>query len=154
MRKTLGMVVLGLVIMMLTARHGQGVAPPVPSGKLTAEQQKQIDSWWIRQQVAAQAGKMAEALRLAREVESSRQRWQGKGHWETVDARFEVEDVQRLERLSDADQKTVGMSIQRFWQSQRLQVKGKHREGEPHLREALAISKRVVGEEHPFTTDC
>ena len=151
MRKTLGMVVLGLVVLMLAARHGQGVAPPVPSGKLTAEQQMQIGTLLNQQQAAAETGKMVEALRLARQIEALRQRWQGKRHWETVDARFEVEDYARLARLSDADQKSVGESVRCNMQGRRLQVQGKEREAEPHLREALAIRKKVLGEDHPDT---
>src|SRR5262245_15875402 len=89
-----------LVLLGLTALPAWGAAPPVPSGRLTPTQQLRLRLLEQGLNRAAFAGQMVEALRLARQAELLRKRWQGPGHWQAVEARFEVEGLERLARLS------------------------------------------------------
>src|SRR5262249_35033692 len=85
----------------LAGLPGRGAAPPVPSGRPTAQQQKQWTRLGQGLSHAALAGKMAEALRLAEEMESFARRRFGPRHWQTVDARYQVEHWRLLARLSE-----------------------------------------------------
>jgi CHAT domain-containing protein/Tfp pilus assembly protein PilF len=153
--KTLSNVVAGgflaLVLLAVRVRPAGGVAPPRPSGKLTAEQQKRLDKLNRELHSAAFAGKMGEALRLAREGEALRRHWQGSGHWQAVDARFEVERWQRLALLSAADQKLAGRAVRRRIEAGVLLGRGRFAEAERAAHEALTIFKKVLGEQHPET---
>jgi tetratricopeptide (TPR) repeat protein len=142
---------LALVLLAVGRRPAAGAAPPMPSGKLTAEQQKRLGKLRRDLDSATFAGRMVEALRLAREIEAFRRRWQGPGHWQTINARYAVERWQRLALLSEADQKQAGRAARRSAEAGALLDSGRYVEAEKIEREALAIRKEVLGEQHPDT---
>jgi tetratricopeptide (TPR) repeat protein len=145
-------VVLVVLLGLLAGRDaGEAAAPPLPSGKLNWAQRWRLSALKSRAQRAAEAGKFAEALRLARESVALRRRWQGVRHWEAGNAGLEVQRWQRLLRLSPGQQKEVGQSIRRERAGAEYHARGRYHDAEKAYREALAIRCKVLGEEHPET---
>ena len=68
----LGAALLGAALVSLS----WGAAPPQATGKLTAEQGRRLQKLDADLAKAADAGQMVDALRLAKEVERLRRRWQ------------------------------------------------------------------------------
>ncbi len=140
-----------VVLLGLLALPGWGAAPPVPSGKLSWAQQWRLNSLQASVMRAANAGKMAEALRLAREFETLRRRWQGARHWETINARYQIDRWVRLSRLSETDQKKMARVLGRETEADQLESRHHYAEAEKILREVLGIYWNVWGEQHPET---
>jgi tetratricopeptide (TPR) repeat protein len=140
-----------VLLLGLAALPGWGAAPPAPSGKLTAAQQKRLDQLDEELTRAAHAGKMGEALRLAKEIEALRRRCQGARHWQTINAGYEVERWVRLARLSAAEQREAARALLREAEARGLAARHRYAEAEKALRDVLAIHKRLLGEEHPTT---
>jgi tetratricopeptide (TPR) repeat protein len=140
-----------VVLLCLAAGPGWGAAPPVPSGKLKAEQQKRLVQLDQELAKAAFAGRMGEALRLARQVEVLRRRWQGARHWQTIDACREREEWQRLVRLSEAEQKEAVRALRHSVVAQGLRARHRYAEAEQAWRDVLTTSRKILGEEHPVT---
>ena len=138
-----------LVLAWLAALTARSAAPPVPSGKLTAAQEKQLVQLNQELAQAAYTGKMAEALRLAREVAQLRRRWQGASHWQARTADHAIERWVRLARLSDADQKEVARALLRMAEAGVLEARHRYREAEKAYRDVLTILTKTLGEQHP-----
>src|SRR5262249_12416242 len=119
-----------LVVLGLVAWPAWGAAPPVPSGKLTAAQQKRLGRLAQDLDKATHAGRVRGALGLGREAEALRRRWQGARHWRTIDARYAIERWERLARLSEADQKEVAVALRREAEGRGLQARRRYAEAE------------------------
>jgi len=89
----------GLLGVLLAAVVADAAAPPPRLRNLTAEQEKEVRALQIRLAHAAAAGQFAEAARLAEQRAQVRTRWQGKGHWQAINARFEMMAWQHLAKL-------------------------------------------------------
>jgi tetratricopeptide (TPR) repeat protein len=146
-------VALAVLAVLPLAEIGRAAAPPMPSGRLDPAQEKQLGELNSRLNRAVEAGQLREALILAREIAALRQRWQGSGHWQAVDARWQVEQGQRLARLTQEQQRRLGQSIGRVRAGERDYARGRYREAEKAFREALAINRKAVGEEHANTAE-
>jgi tetratricopeptide (TPR) repeat protein len=140
-----------LVLLALVAPPAWGAAPPAPSGRLTPDQQRRLDQLERAFSRATFAGEMVEAVRLARQAEALRRRWQGPGHWQAVDARYLVERWERLARLKAAEQKEVGRALLRESEAQALQARHRYAEAEKAHRDVLALRRKTFGENHPET---
>ena len=140
-----------VVLLGLAALPGWGAAPPAPPGQLPAAQQKRLDQLGQELTQAAHAGTMGEALRLAREVEALRRRWQGVRHWQTIDAGYAMERWGRLARLSEADQREAARALRREAEADGLAARHRYAEAEKAYRDVLAIHKKLLGEGHPDT---
>jgi len=138
-----------VLLLGLAALPAWSAAPPLPSGKLTAAQQKRLEQLDQQLDRAALAGKMSEAARLAQQIETLRRRWQGPSHWQTVDARYAIERWQRLARLSEANQKEVARALRRREEASQLQARHRHADAEKIHREVLTIHLKRLGEQHP-----
>jgi CHAT domain-containing protein len=118
---------------------------------LTGDDARQAAEWEQKIEELRQAGKYAEAREVARQVAALRRRVQGADHWQTADARREVEDLRVVERLSVAERgqlREATALLQRWYQ---LYAAGKFREALPLARQVAAVFRKVVGEEHPET---
>ncbi len=149
-RRWLGAAALVLAVGTLVV-SARGAAPPRPTGKLTAEQQRQLARLGEDLTKAAQAGRMAEAVRLAKQAESLRRTWQGAGHWQAVDAHYEIEGWQRLARLTEADQRQMGEILRRKAEGDRQAARHRYGEAEKVYREVLDLTRKLLSEGHPST---
>jgi tetratricopeptide (TPR) repeat protein len=139
------------VFLVLSADAGRGAAPPVPSGRLDALQQKRLDALQTQQNESAVAGRFTDCLRLAREIAVLRERWQGARHWQAVDARFALQRWRRLAGLPEQARKQLAESIRIDNEGVAHHARARYREAENAHRKALAIRRKVLGEEHPDT---
>jgi tetratricopeptide (TPR) repeat protein len=144
MRAVCGLVLLGMAVV-------QAAAPPARTRELTAQEQKVVAALVQRLNERAKAGAFEEALGLAQQIARYRQERQGNGHWQTIDARLEVEQWQRLTRVSHKDRAAVVRATGLNEKGLKLQERGRYREALPLLRKALEIHLETLGQAHPAT---
>jgi tetratricopeptide (TPR) repeat protein len=100
---------------------------------------------------ALEEGAFDRAVETAREIASLRERWQGERHGESVAARGAVRWCEGLLRLPEKDQQEVARSFRAHAEGSALSGQHKYRAAEERHRQALAIRRKVLGEEHPDT---
>jgi tetratricopeptide (TPR) repeat protein len=98
-----------------------------------------------------EAGKFAEALRLAEVLAKRRAEVQGADHWQAVNARWEVEAIHRVRRQGEAARKDLARSYKLQRQANTLVAKGQVKEVQLLAEQVLAIHRQVLGEDHPHT---
>jgi tetratricopeptide (TPR) repeat protein len=112
--------------------------------RLTAQREQRIAE-------LTEAGLWGEALKLSRQVLELRVRVQGARHWQAADAARNVQTLERLVTLSEADRAEF-LGIPRVLQeAERLRKQGKEAEGEALCDKAWAVRLRIFGEEHHST---
>jgi CHAT domain-containing protein/Tfp pilus assembly protein PilF len=128
-----------------------GAAPPRSIPVLTPQQRKEIDR--LDQQLFEQllAGEFKTATSTAERILQERQRLQGSGHWETVEARRTFERWRQLSDLPADKSKQVGIALKKISQGNRLGQKFQYAEADRKLQEALEICRKVLGEMHSET---
>jgi tetratricopeptide (TPR) repeat protein len=112
--------------------------------KKATELQQQIDK-------LTESGKFAEAVKPAEEVLALRQRVQGDKHWETVTARVVRDTLKHVAAQPAASQQDIVTANKQMAEADRLDQRARYAEAEPLLRQALAIRRKVLGEQHPDT---
>jgi len=130
--------------------HGQDPPPPAapaPDADLAKRVQK-LDSA-INQRL--DAGQIAEAVLPAREKLDLLARTLGKDHWQTGDARRDLETYHRLAGLPREVQDRYVKARQANNLAATLHDQGKYAEAEAMHRQALAITRKALGEDHPDT---
>jgi CHAT domain-containing protein/tetratricopeptide (TPR) repeat protein len=109
-----------------------------------AELDKKVVALW-------QVGRFAQGQAAEREIAAIRARVQGADHWQTADARRLAEMLGRAARLPAAAQAEFARLPQLDADAADLQNKDRYTAAEPLLRKALALRRKVLGEEHPLT---
>src|SRR3954464_4571364 len=94
----------GALVLTIGGGRGQG-GPAPPPGQLSKIQEAQLAEWANKVIENVMAGDFGAVVRLAREALSLREQWQGKQHWQTVTARFQLTRWQRLPALPAAEEK-------------------------------------------------
>jgi tetratricopeptide (TPR) repeat protein len=97
------------------------------------------------------AGKFEEAAKLAEELLGLRERLQGAAHWQTADARRQMEALRRIASLPEAAQQELVAAGKLHAEALALEKKKCYAEAEVPLRKALAIHRKHLGEEHSRT---
>src|SRR5262249_53144179 len=96
-------------------------------------------------------GKFAQAVETARQIATLRERWQGEKYGESVAARQAVRGYEGLVRLAAKDQQEVATSFRVEREGDALNKRQQYKAAEEKHRQALAIRRKVLGEEHPDT---
>jgi hypothetical protein len=97
------------------------------------------------------AAKPAEACQPAEEVLALRTEAQGREHWETVNARIQLEVVRAVSKQPAAEQKAFAGLGQLKKQTDALVNRGLYSQAQPLLEQILAIRRQVLGELHRDT---
>jgi tetratricopeptide (TPR) repeat protein len=147
--RMLGALVVGLLVGVLTVHAGE--APPVPEATLDKKQQEQLSQLEDQLRKALGDGAFTKAVEAAREIAALRERWQGEKYAESVAARGAVKWYEGLVRLSEKDQQEVARSFGAESEADALTNRQQYQAAEEKHRQALAIRRQVLGEEHPFT---
>jgi tetratricopeptide (TPR) repeat protein len=149
-RKGLGVVLLGLVL----AADGRAAAPPLTKAFVQTQLQHaaRLENQAFEQ---ALAGKFDQALQLDSQALSVRRRWLGEKHPTTQGSLVDVRRWRSFAALPAQQQKDLGEAIR--WENlaaqQRRQVR--YAEAERSERQAYALRRKVLGEQHPDTgTSC
>jgi hypothetical protein len=134
------------------------VGPPKPSVEkapwqrlLTGDDAKRVAELEKKVGELSQADKFAEAQEVERQIVELRSRVQGAEHWQTADARRQLDDLKRLERLSAAERTRLREADELDNRVLQLWRDRKFREALPLAEKALTIRRELLGEEHP---DC
>src|SRR5262245_21633424 len=142
---------IGVAVLMLAATVGWAAAPPGQPRNLTAEEEKEVAALDARLGRHFNAGEFEQGAKLAAQIASYRKQRQGAAHWQAIDARFAVDEWRRLIAVPGKDRSEVGRALTLITQGRALLGRGRFREAEPLLRQALAICRKVLGENHPDT---
>jgi tetratricopeptide (TPR) repeat protein len=137
--------------LLFTAVVAWSAAPPPLPRNLTAQQEKEVDALDARLERHAAAGQFVQAARLAEQIVAYRERRQGARHWQVIDARLDVEDWRCLSTVPALDRAEVVRARALASEGTRLYRRARFPEAESKLREALAIRRKVLGEQHPST---
>jgi hypothetical protein len=97
------------------------------------------------------AGKFEDALKAAEELVSLREKLQGADHWEAANARWDVEIFRRTLKQEAKGRKEMAGILAQFAEAQQLEAQGRYREAKPLRERILPVSRKVLGEEHPYT---
>jgi hypothetical protein len=99
------------------------------------------------------ASKFEAALATAREVAALRERIQGKGHWQAVDARLYVRSLERSVKWGPRGPEAFRAQMSLFEQAEAASARGRHAEAEALYRNVVAARTRLFGEDDPNTID-
>jgi tetratricopeptide (TPR) repeat protein len=118
---------------------------------LKGEDAKKVEA--LEQQIAEleNKGRFPEAIAPAREALAIRRRVQGWEHWEVVLARIEEQTCVRVSGLAREAQADLATTIQQSAAAASLGQKGRYAEAQHLYERALAIRRRVLGDDHPHT---
>jgi tetratricopeptide (TPR) repeat protein len=139
------LVILTLLVWVATS---QGAAPPMPTGKLNPEQVKQLKR--LNEKIN-KSKDYAEAIRLAEEVVVLRRKWQGTGYWQTIDARWNLEDFRRVSRMSNESRTELLRANELMRRGMKLNSQGNYLAAERACRDALEIRITLLGQNNPAT---
>jgi CHAT domain-containing protein/tetratricopeptide (TPR) repeat protein len=107
----------------------------------------------LRERIASIHGlrnELPEAIKNYSEVLAIRRKLFGENDWRVANVRFELKNAILVSRLTDQERQEVAQSEQLDAQVVALDQKGNVREAISIEEQALAIRKRILGEEHPY----
>jgi CHAT domain-containing protein/Tfp pilus assembly protein PilF len=130
--------------------HGQDPPPPAASAPdaALAKRVEALDGSITR---SLDAGRIAEAIPPTREKLDLLERGLGKDHWQTGDARRDLETYRRLAGLPREVQDRFAKSWQADVRAVQLYDRGQYAEAAPLFQETLTIRRDILGEGHPDT---
>jgi tetratricopeptide (TPR) repeat protein len=99
------------------------------------------------------ADRFAEAVAPAGEILAIRRRAQGDDHWETIDARIKEQTCARMAGLPRQDLSDLAAAYRYSEEAIPLDDAGRYAEAERLYRDHVAIYRRVLGEDHPYTAE-
>jgi tetratricopeptide (TPR) repeat protein len=100
---------------------------------------------------AAAADQYAEAIARAEELAALRKNKQGTDHYEFLDAEYQVHTLQKIASLPPEERRAYRDATNYKDQAAVLDRRGKYTAARPLYQKALAIDRKVLGEEHPQT---
>src|SRR5205085_2882746 len=133
------------------ARPPPSAPPPGKTRDLTAEEQKEVAALIARQTKHANDGAFEQAAKVAQQLADYRRGPRGARHWQAIDARFATEEWKRLAAVAVKDRGEVMRGKRLDQEGVALLNKGRFREAEEPLRQALLIREKVLGLDHPNT---
>jgi CHAT domain-containing protein/Tfp pilus assembly protein PilF len=91
----------------------------------------------------------AAAREARRKVLDLRSRTLPKDHWQVVDARWELDNIDTLAKLSDRDRRRLKEADRLYQQFEELYARGKYTEATEPARQTLTIREALLGAYHP-----
>ena len=91
----------------------------------------------------------AAAREACQEVLNLRNKTLPKDHWQVADARWALDNIETLARLSDRDRRRLREADRLIQQVKELYVRGKYSEAMGPTRQALTIREALLGRRHP-----
>src|SRR5207248_3617305 len=101
--------------------------------------------WEKRTAELTEAGLWGEALTLARQAADLRTRLQGAAHWQATDAVRNVQTLEKLVALTEADRAEVLALPRLLAEAAELRAGGKHAEAAALAEKAWAVRCRTLG---------
>src|SRR5262245_29269422 len=139
----------GLVLFL--AATAWGAAPPAQPRDLTEQEKKEVAALQARGARHASVGEFEQAAKVSQQIVDYRRDRQGARHHQAIDARFVLERWRRLARVPTKDRAEVLRAGRLHEEGLDLLNRGRSREAEKPIRQALRIDEKVLGKEHPDT---
>jgi CHAT domain-containing protein/tetratricopeptide (TPR) repeat protein len=89
------------------------------------------------------------AIGLRKEILRLQEKRLGKGHWQTTDARRDLQDSRRLAGMSPEDRAALRQAQAEHGRVEQLHQQGRYREAVEVAVKVLAVLRKVLGEKHP-----
>jgi CHAT domain-containing protein/tetratricopeptide (TPR) repeat protein len=126
---------------------------PLPQWQryLQGDDAKQAADWEKELIKLVEAGQLNEALAVAERVKELRSRRQKDDHWQTVNAHWQVEALQRVLAGGKEDTTAFATILAMFREADDLLKKGNYRQEGPIREKLLALHRKLLGENHPIT---
>jgi len=135
---------------MLSVIVGQK-APSPPQNAPAADDAKKVEGLEKQVEGLLDAGKLSEALPLAREVESILVKAQGRENWHAVTAAWRVRTLTAVLARSPEEQAEYRSALSAAREGKVLSGQSKHAEAQPLYEKSLDLVKKLLGEEYPDT---
>jgi CHAT domain-containing protein/tetratricopeptide (TPR) repeat protein len=143
------------------------VGPPPRSARLQAAKDEDIPSRRVlRDDDARQverleremdelerAGQFVEAQVLARKIMEIRTQTQGADHWQTAEANRKVQMLMLIITASPDQRTEFASSYRLLAEASELMRRSRYAEADPLLRKISAINEKVLGVDHPYTSE-
>jgi CHAT domain-containing protein/tetratricopeptide (TPR) repeat protein len=113
----------------------------------------QSAAWQKEMNRLREAGQLKEALAVAERLKELRSRKQKDDHWEAVDARWQVEALQRVLAGGKEAVKTYAGIAATLAKANALEQLGRYREASPIREQLLALYRKLLDEDHPYTAN-
>jgi len=128
-------------------------APKVSVRNLQGDDAKRVDELTKKIGELEQAGKFAQARVVALEILTLRSRVQGSDHWQTGDARREVEKLGQIAAMPEAAQAKLASAARLTADAEVDSEKGNYAQAQVLNEQALQIRRQLLGEEHLDTAE-
>ncbi|MGO9468107.1 MAG: tetratricopeptide repeat protein [Isosphaeraceae bacterium] len=146
-----------LLLSVTTSASGQ--APGSPKGqptapgliKLTGEDDKRAKQLDDQIDKALKADRWDEAIGKAEELLALRTRVQGPKHFETVNTEWRLKALRSVALMPNNDRIAYLSAIAINEQAETLYAQGKYAAAQPLFEKALAINRRLLTDDHPYT---
>ena len=149
MRRLCGLA-LGLLVL---AAGPLPAGPPKQGRELTPAEQREVKRLETEASRHLFAGRFEELVAVFKQSLDYRAQRQGVGHWQVIDARLGVERWQRLTAVAAKDREEIVRALRRTAEGRHSQQRLRFREADAKLREALALYRKVLGEQAPETAE-
>jgi tetratricopeptide (TPR) repeat protein len=150
-RRTLTALLIGpAVLATLVSAEGPRHEKPPWQRLLQGADARKAEELDARLRKLQEASRFEEAVQVARELVALREKAQGKDHWEAASARWEEDALQRVLRADKGVQDEYA-GVFALDRQIGLRSASRAREVQAALEKALAIRRKVLGEEHPGT---
>jgi CHAT domain-containing protein/Tfp pilus assembly protein PilF len=135
----------------VAAEEKPRVKTPASPPKLDDAAARRVEELEKQALALCAAARFADAVKPAQEILQIRTRAQGPKHWETADVRRVVATFELLAGKGEDDQRDMAGIRNLEQKAEELTQKAQYRQAQSLLEKALAIRRRVLGEEHPDT---
>jgi tetratricopeptide (TPR) repeat protein len=146
-----------LVLVMASASPAKSPAPasdPTPPPRLrelTGEDAQRAEALDKAIEAALKADHWDEAIARAEELLALRSRVQGSKHFETVDAERDLKTLRRVAPMPKEERIAYRSAKTLTEQAEALHAQGKYAQAQPLFEQALAIRRRLLGDDDPDT---
>jgi hypothetical protein len=144
MHRALLSVVLGLGLL-----PGLAAAQPVGQGTLSEADEQQAQAWQEKINEHLDRDDMAQAQALAEVLYQLQKEKHGPEHWQTWDARFQVDEVRRLSKRRTEERRQLRQARALDVKATQHYQQRRFADAEQLLRQALAIRQKALPPGHP-----
>src|SRR5262245_7655512 len=114
-------------------------APPPQPRHLTPQEEKEVAALIARRGRHGEAGEFEQSAKVAQQIADYRRERQGAAHWQTIDARFEVDDWRRRVTMPAKDRAEMVRARTLTGDGMELLNEGRFEQAEKPLRQVVDI---------------
>jgi CHAT domain-containing protein/tetratricopeptide (TPR) repeat protein len=142
-----------LLFLFLATTLAPAAAPPnlPPVWRMLSDSDhRKVTEWQKQSATFVNEGDVARAVKLSRQVYELRKAKQGDDHWQTIDARLELDTLLTLSKQKTAEREAFMKTLQETGTINQLARFGKYDEAINLARRHLLAYEKALGKGHPF----